>query len=358
MPTSSLSEISPPASTFSVGEVVEQFPGTRKSSTARVLPLRELAADVRRLSEVSERKALFSVTRQWAVILITVALFLTVSSHLSWLAWVPAYILASLVIASRQHAFMAIVHEGAHFRLSRNRGWNDFLSDFFCAFPVGMSTSVYRRLHLLHHQFTNTSEDPDYVGMNMHEDWHWPKDHFATAKLFAFDLVGLAAHKIFFLLFMWSPWQAAVHKHIALGRTERVLLICFLGIAAEVLTLGHAWGWFFLLWLVPMATFLGAMVRMRSIAEHLVCPSENELNESRHVEATWIERLTIAPLNVNYHLAHHLFPSVPWYNLPKLQARMQQLDVFREHAKITSSYFGLKNGVLGEVLKPLPSRAS
>jgi fatty acid desaturase len=101
-----------------------------------------------------------------------------------------------------------------------------------------------------------------------------------------------------------------------------------------------------------MITFFGALVRLRSIAEHLVCPSENELNESRHVDATWYERLTLAPFNVNYHLAHHLFPSVPWYNLPKLHARLLELEVFQKNAKITKSYTGLKQGVLGEVLKP------
>ena len=357
MLTQTAAEISPNVPN-PVPETVEEFPGTRKTASNRILPLRELAAEVRQLSEISERTAFFALARQWLVIGLAISSFILLSASLPWALWVPVYLLTGLIVASRQHAFMALVHDGAHFRLVRNRPLNDFLSDFLCAFPVGMSTSVYRRLHLLHHQFTNTVEDPDWVGMHMHDDWHWPKDHVTTAKLFLFDLFGLAAHKIFFLLFMWSPWQAAVQEHVALTRPERVRLICFLGLSAVTLTLTHGWGWFFLLWVVPMATFLGAMVRMRSIAEHLVCPSENELNESRHVEATWFERLTVAPLNVNYHLAHHLFPSVPWYNLPQLHSRMERLDVFRQHAKVTPSYFSLSHGVLSEVMKPQLKRAS
>jgi fatty acid desaturase len=339
-------------------ERVERLPNTGRFVTSRILPLRELATDVRGLSKISESRAILSVARQWIVIGSTIALFVIFSPHLSWVAWIPVYLLACLVIASRQHAFLALVHEGAHYRLSDRRPWNNLLSDFFCAFSVGMSTDVYRRLHLLHHQFTNTSEDPDWVGMNMQEDWHWPKDHLSTAKLFLFDLVGLAAHKILLLLFMWSPWQAILRKHVSLSWAERLRLVCFLGLVGTSLTVGHAWSWFFLLWIVPMSTFLGAMVRMRAVAEHLVCPSKNELNESRHVEATWFERLTIAPLNVNYHLAHHLFPSVPWYNLPKLHQKLRRFEVFRKQAKVSTSYLSIKHGVLGEILKPTVGRAS
>jgi fatty acid desaturase len=325
---------------------------TRTLDKPRLLPMRELAADVRAFSMVSESRAMGAVAWQWAVIGGTVAAFVLASPHLSWAAWIPLYLLALLTIATRQHAFLALVHEATHYRLSNHRAWNDFLSDFFCAFPVGMCTDVYRRLHFLHHQHTNTQNDPDWVGMHMDEDWHWPKDHAASIRLFAMDLVGLGAHKILFLLFIWSPLQAAVQKHVTLSRAERIRFLGFLALVVTSLTLSHGWGWFFLLWIVPLTTFFGALVRLRSVAEHLVCPSEHELNETRHVDATWFERMTLSPLNVNYHLAHHLFPSVPWYNLPKLQRRLQQEEVFRQQAKITTSYLGWKNGVVGEILKP------
>jgi len=337
---------------------VEHFLGTRDRSAARLLPMRELAGDIRRLSEVSETKAVFSVARQWLVLAMCLGSFIVVSPHLTWMAWVPTYLLLGLIVASRQHAFLGLVHEGVHYRLSTNRPWNDFLSDMFCAFPVGVCTDVYRRRHLLHHQHTNTDQDPDWVGMHMDDDWAWPKDHVTTAKLFALDLLGLAAHKILILLFLWSPLQAAVMKHVSLSWAERIRLATFLGTAVALLTVFHGWGWFFLLWVLPMVTIFGALVRLRSVAEHLICPSENELNETRHVDPTWLERLTLAPFNVNYHLAHHLFPSVPWYNLPKLHARLQELEVFQANAKITKSYLGLKQGVLAEMLRPNAKQAS
>ena len=337
---------------------VEQFPGTRKNEGQRLLPLRELAADVRKLSEVSEKKAALSIARQWLILAVCLGGFITASPHLAWSAWIPSYLLVALIVASRQHAFLGLVHEGTHFRLSTNRAWNDFLSDFFCAFPVFVCTDVYRWRHLQHHQHTNTDQDPDWVGMHMDDDWNWPKDHVSTTRLFVMDLLGLAAHKILILLFLWSPLQAAVSRHVSLSWAERTRLVVFISMEVALFTIFHAWGWFFLLWMLPMVTIFGALVRLRSVAEHLICPSENELNETRHVDPTWFERLTLAPFNVNYHLAHHLFPSVPWYNLPKLHNRLQELEVFQANAKITKSYLGLKEGVLAEMLQPKGGQVS
>lgn len=314
--------------------------------------MRELAPEIRRLSEVSETISVVSTLRQWLILALCIGGFIALSPHLSWALWIPAYLVAITIVATRQHAFLTLIHEAAHYRLSRNRPWNDFLSDMFCAFPVGLCTDVYRRFHLLHHQHTNTEKDPDWVVMNAQEDWHWPKDHISTLKLFITDLLGLAAHKILLVLFFWSPLQGIINKQGRLSNVDRLKFITFAATTVTLLTLFHGWLWFLLLWVMPIVTIFGALVRLRAVAEHMVCPSKNELNESRHVEATWYERLTLAPFNVNYHLAHHLFPSVPWYNLPKLQARLEELEVFQQHAKITKSYLGVRHGVLGEILKP------
>jgi len=329
---------------------VEAFPGMRIKESERLLPMNEIAPDVRRLSEVVESKALASIARQWMVIGGVFVGFMAISTHLGWGWWMAIYLAAAFIIATRQHALFGLIHEATHYRLSKNRSRNDFLSDFFCAFPLGLCTDVYRRRHLLHHQHTNTEQDPDWQGMHLDEDWHWPKDHISTLRLFTLDFLGLSAHKLLIILFLWSPLQAAVSKHVRLTTAERIRLAGFCLLLAGGLTIGHAWLYFLLLWVIPQLTIFGALIRLRSVAEHLVCPSLNELNETRHVEATWFERLTLAPFNVNYHLAHHLFPSVPWYNLPELQGRLMQFEIFRQQAKITKSYLGIREGVLGEML--------
>ena len=88
-----------------------------------------------------------------------------------------------------------------------------------------------------------------------------------------------------------------------------------------------------------------------AVAEHLALPNKHDLNATRHVDGTLLERLSISPLNINYHIDHHLFPSVPYYHLPQLHKRLMEERVYREHAHCTPTYTGLKGGVLAEVIR-------
>jgi fatty acid desaturase len=267
----------------------------------------KFARQVRELSQVSDFRGSWGVARQWLVVAATFA----VMSQLHGTWWWLAYPVAAVVIASRQHAFLGLMHDGTHYRIIRNRDLNDVVSDFFCAFPVGLSTELYRRQHLLHHQHVNTDQDPYWAQMSAHEDWRWPKDHLAALKLFLFDVIGLCCHKTFLVLFQWSPAQPIGGNPNPLRRADRVRFLAFVTGVAAALAVTHSWSYFFLLWCIPLFTVFGALIRLRSVAEHLVLPSDNELNSTRHVEATWLERGLLAPVNLNYHLAHHLFRKRP-----------------------------------------------
>ncbi len=282
--------------------------------------------------------------RQWLTIGIACVALYMLRGHATW--WWSLYPIAALVIASRQHALLGLMHDGTHYRLVRNRQMNDLLSDLLCAFPIGLSTELYRRQHLLHHQHTNQAGDPYWVQMQAHEDWRWPKDHLVALRLFASDLAGLCCHKTFLILFQWSPFQPTSEGNKPLPRADRIRFLIFVTTVTAVLTVTGSWLYFLLLWLLPLLTIFGALIRLRSVAEHLALPSEHELNSTRHVEATALERLLLAPVNLNYHLAHHLFPSVPFYNLPKLHRVLLTDESFREKAHITKTYLG---GVLSEV---------
>ena len=54
-----------------------------------------------------------------------------------------------------------LVHDGAHNLLFSNPKINDFISQWFCAYPVFQDNRVYRPYHLKHHRFTETELDPD-----------------------------------------------------------------------------------------------------------------------------------------------------------------------------------------------------
>ena len=96
---------------------------------------------------------------------------------------------------------------------------------------------------------------------------------------------------------------------------------------------------FAILWVLPMSTLTVLFVRIRSVTEHLHLPRETEFNRTRHVQAYLLEKLTISPLNINVHIAHHLFPAVPQYNLPALHNLLLKCPPYRDGGAIFDSYF-------------------
>ena len=76
---------------------------------------------------------------------------------------------------STEQALLVLMHDAAHDRLFRNTLLNNTISDLCLAYPLWVSTSVYRRRHLAHQQYLPADKDPDFVDMQNDEDWDWPK---------------------------------------------------------------------------------------------------------------------------------------------------------------------------------------
>jgi len=56
-------------------------------------------------------------------------------------------------------------------------------------------------------------------------------------------------------------------------------------------------------------------------------------------------RYFIAPLNVNYHIEHHLFMFCPWYNLPKAHEMLKEKDFYKD-LEIENGYFNVFKKVI------------
>jgi fatty acid desaturase len=315
--------------------------------TSRKLLDRTAVADaVRQLSVVDAPRSVLAIAMQWLVIAFAIAA--AIASHRWYI-----YVAAVFIIGTRQHALGVLTHEAAHYRLFRHRALNDVVSDFLLAFPSGISTNVYRRHHFEHHKYVNTDKDPNIQLVRDDEDWLWPKFPWECAKIFARDLIGMNFLYIASQIWSWSPLPAlfgTADQRWRLGPWEHLRLFVFAAGLAAALTLAGGWKFFFLLWIVPACTSLTFINRVRNLAEHYGVENEHELNASRHVSPSWWERLVFAPCNINYHLEHHLFPSVPFHNLPRLHARLMQDEVFRANAHLTQSYSGVVRGVLAELL--------
>lgn len=253
------------------------------------------------------------VVHAWTIILSAIALVALWPNPVT-------FIVAVLAIGSRQLGLAILMHEGAHGLLARDERLNLWLSQIFCAFPVGAETRAYRRYHMQHHAHTQTAQDPDLILSKP-----FPITAASYRRKFMRDISGRTGFEqrkaqVFEALgdTAW-PWaQRLAHFGQRLGPQLAAQVVL-----AALFAFAGVWWAYPLLWVLPLLTWYQVVTRIRNIAEHaVVADSADPLRNTRTTLAGWLERAFIAPYFVNYHLEHHLVFYVPAYNLPRVHAHL------------------------------------
>ena len=250
------------------------------------------------------------VAHAWAVILAAVSLFVLWPN-------VFTYLLAVVLIGSRQLGLLILMHDGAHGALCHTPWRNRLLAQVFCAWPTFADTYVYRHYHLKHHTRTQLPDDPDIILTG-----YYPISRASLRRKLSRDLIGrtgFAQRKAQWLQALGRAGQSlperCAHYWRALGPQTVVNLVMVLLASA----LGHGW-LYVTLWLVPLLTWQQLVLRVRNIAEHAVVRAPDDMfGNARTTLANGLERLLVAPYFVNHHLEHHLLMWVPCYRLPLLR---------------------------------------
>jgi fatty acid desaturase len=145
---------------------------------------------------------------------------------------------------------------------------------------------------------------------------------------------------------------------------SRGFLVARYGFYAVVITVLAWFGALHLLlmyWFVPLFTWMTVIFRVRSIAEHSAIEGRvNAYAQTRSTGASVLEHIFVAPKNVNYHIEHHFYPSVPFYRLPELHRVLMSRSDFKDSVHVTRSYLGvLRECVRGShsIVSMRPSRA-
>lgn len=227
------------------------------------------------------------------------------------------------------------MHEAVHYRVMQNRSIAEVVSNLFCALPLGMLTSKYRYEHLLHHKYNSTSDDP-YIGhYKQSENWKFPKTAKSVIRLFLKDLSMLNFRDWKIPQRNWSPFSNAGKN---LTKTELATVIVFTVTLLTMLTVFNLWLYFALVWLVPLLFVVPVLVRIRTVAEHMLLTERNRLDETRHVDSNVVEGFFISPRNINVHVVHHLYPSIPFYNLLKLHKFLLSYQKYTDNIDSSKSY--------------------
>jgi len=307
--------------------------GATAALLARKSPFPENAKS---LSVVHGQRTIAVLALQWLCIIVLVVL--AEHTGLGLLHWL-AVGLVVIAIASRQQALAVLMHEAAHYRLFRRRSVNDAVSDLFCALPLGLVTCRYRQTHLAHHLEPLSKNDPDWMIMQANpREWSWPKTSRESRWTLLRDVSGIG-----FIAFIrqWNAWLPLTNHFGKVDvpepfpRRVRIQMYLFYVVVTVLVFQFGLWQDVALYWILPLVTISQFMFRVRTVSEHLGCGQGSGMAYTRNVEAGWIERLLISPLNVGHHLTHHLFPGVPWYNLPKMTSLLHDDPNFRAAAYVS-----------------------
>lgn len=287
------------------------------------------------LRTIHATRSLGSVAWTWGWIVGCFALYVYEPSLLTFaVAW---------VIMSGRHLGLAILmHEGAHGLLLRNKPWNDRIGQWLTAYPTMTDMLLYRRAHFQHHRHTWSKEDPD-----RHLAEALPVTPASFRRKMIRDLSGQTALKRYRILTRFAaglnPRKSGLEgKSLwtvlrTFASSQRGFLITN-AILLGALTLAGRPDAYLLIWWLPALTGYSVVLRIRSIAEHsCVTDRTDPLRQTRTTLAPAWLRFLIAPHNVNYHLEHHLFMTVPHSNLQKAHRWLREAGAL-EGAEIAPSY--------------------
>ncbi|MBA3069088.1 MAG: fatty acid desaturase [Hyphomonas sp.] len=268
------------------------------------------------LREKSDLRALASLVWTWGLIAGAFAIAIVWTNPLTIL-------LGILILGGRQLALGVMNHDCSHHAFFRSPKVDEFVGHWLCGAPINTSLQAYRAYHLKHHKFAGTPDDPDTGFVK-----DYPVLVESLRRKFVRDLTGQTGYRDtlrkirnFKLSRNW-PWL-----------TFHVLLL-------GTLTLAGA-PWAYLMWWAAELTVYPAIVRLRQIGEHGTAKDrtslEPRLNTGTTVAPIW-QRVFIAPNDVNYHLEHHMFATIPPYNLGRLHRLLASRGYYDGYDCISRGY--------------------
>lgn len=243
----------------------------------------------------------------WPTILILIGALATVA--LSWaLVLLDAWPLWAGMLANAiaGYALFTPAHEAIHRAAANRPEVNDFIlaAATFVAVPFGKG-KLFRLLHMQHHRHTNEERDPD---------------HWMASSLWTMPLWGLWPF-IYLYKFLRNP---ALLPNVKAGEIWREIAVAGLIFGALVAWNPHL---MLMMWLIPTycAFFLMCLVFM--VLPHYPHTGRQDVDPNttslmRLGQEWW---LTPVLMHQNYHLVHHLYPTIPFYRYRK--AWLARLDL-------------------------------
>jgi fatty acid desaturase len=282
--------------------------------------------ELKTLTKLSPWKSIFAISLNWLFIFAAIAIHIKYAHPL-------VYFLSWMLIATRLYAFYSLIHDAIHFLIVRNKKWNDLIAQVFLGLPIFISLKNMRAAHLAHHKHLQTDLDPEMKHLN-YDEFQFPKSKQGLIRLFLMDISGIN-----FVYYQLLKAKSLLINFNPSGYNKaRVMLFSFYFLIFTLAILAGFGKEIFLYWLLPYATLYQVLNRLRLATEHFNIDENFGVN-TRSVIPSFIEKWTLTPHNLGYHLDHHLYPGVPFYNLPQLHQMLMTFEAYSNEVLVEKSYF-------------------
>lgn len=265
-----------------------------------------------------------------------IGLTLSVTLYITWPSFATLAV-AFILVGALQHHLLIIQHETLHFTLFSPRWLNEGVGHL-SSYMIGF-TMRYRKQHMQHHQYLGFAQDPDLKNYISYPD----RRFFVIDALTS--VLGLAAARQFVQQNLLSS-SADKQRRQDIPRKSASFDRGLIGVGITQLALLGTLSYFsspltyFLIWILPLLTVAKSLAHFRNVAEHLQVRDvgDPEMSRYRSIRSNWLEAFFFAPMNFNYHAEHHLYPQIPFYNLPLASKLLFQQDEYRQFVELDSSY--------------------
>lgn len=242
--------------------------------------------------------------------LFKIPLFLSLMVLVTWLAWTTESGLvrwsAYIGLGYLWMGIVTFMHDATH-NILFARKWGNWAFGIIAMLPLMVSFVSFKEDHLEHHRYNRSPKDPDAFTMGKRSI----ADFIAFyAYIVAGALLSFVHFNLIYPIRRFNRRKWAIHLfEILLKVPSYWVLIAWAqknGVLAKTLEV----------WLIPVF-FFSLFNSMRFIVEHYETSwNVGQLLGSRTVTSNPPHNFFWN--NINWHIGHHLYPSVPWYNLVEL----------------------------------------
>lgn len=267
----------------------------------------ESRAAIQALSGARPVRFVWELALNWLIVAAVIALGLRVDH---WLMTVACIV----IIGTRQMVFGLLLHEQVH-RLGIRSKYADWFINVFAVYPLLVTTvEDYAKVHLSHHKYFFTKQDPDFLRKAGH-DWTFPASLGTIVKIILRDITGL--NTIALIKGKTAPPNLAEFERR--NPSPLWLRLGFYAVLAILLTFLQAWTIFLLYWIVPLLTVTQLFVRWIAVIEHKYNVENANVHEvTPIIRLKWWQKILFPDFNFAMHVYHHLHPGVSFANLPKV----------------------------------------